>query len=47
MAATYRWKIEKPFEIASLLFKTVSHPCHIARNFGYAPTLRVPGGEWF
>lgn len=47
ISATYRWKIDKPFEIASLLFKAVSHPAHIARNFGYAPQLTVPGSDWF
>ena len=47
IAATYRWKIDKPFEIASLMFKAVSHPAHLARNFGYAPQLKVPGSDWF
>jgi hypothetical protein len=47
IAASYRWKIDKPFEIASIMFRTASHPAHIARNFGYAPQLVVPGSEWF
>jgi hypothetical protein len=47
ISVSYRWKIDKPFEIASLLFKAVSHPGHICRNFGYAPQLRIPGDDWF
>lgn len=47
ISVTYRWKIDKPFEIASILFKAVAHPGHIARNFGYAPQMRVPGEDWF
>jgi hypothetical protein len=47
ISVTYRWKIDKPFEISSLLFKSVSHPAHIARNFGYAPQMRIPGDNWF
>jgi len=47
IAASYRWKINKPFEIASIMFRTASHPAHIARNFGYAPQLVIPGDDWF
>ncbi len=47
IAASYRWKINKPFEIASIMFRTASHPCHIARNFGFCPQLIIPGNEWF
>jgi hypothetical protein len=47
ISVSYRWKIDKPIEIASILFKAVSHPAHIARNFGYAPQMRVPGEDWF
>lgn len=47
ISVSYRWKIDKPIEIASILFKAVSLPSHIARNFGYAPQMRVPGEDWF
>lgn len=47
ISVSYRWKIDKPIEIASLLFKAVAHPAHIARNFGYAPQMRLPGEDWF
>lgn len=47
ISVSYRWKIDKPIEISSILFKAVSHPAHIARNFGYAPQMRVPGEDWF
>lgn len=47
ITVNYRWKIDKPIEIASILFKAVAHPAHIARNFGYAPQMRVPGEDWF
>ncbi len=47
ISVTYRWKIDKPIEIASILFKAVSHPAHLARNFGYAPQMTVPGEDWF
>jgi hypothetical protein len=47
ISATYRWKIAKPFEIASILFRAVSHPAHLARNFGYAPQIALPGNDWF
>lgn len=47
ISVAYRWKIDKPIEVAALLFKAVSHPAHIARNFGYAPQVQIPGEEWF
>jgi hypothetical protein len=47
ISVSYRWKIDKPIEISSILFKAVAHPAHIARNFGYAPQMRVPGEDWF
>jgi hypothetical protein len=47
ISVAYRWEIDKPIEIASILFKAVAHPAHIARNFGYAPQMRVPGEGWF
>lgn len=47
ISVTYRWKIDKPIEIASILFKAVSHPAHLARNFGYSPQMTVPGNDWF
>lgn len=47
IAVCHRWKIDKPIEIASMLFKTVRHPAHIARNFGYATQMNVPGDDWF
>lgn len=47
VAATYRWVIDKPIDVASVLFKAVSHPGHLARNFGYTPNLAIPGDEWF
>lgn len=47
IAATYRWVIDKPIDVASVLFKAVSHPAHLARNFGYIPNLAIPGDNWF
>lgn len=47
VAATYRWVIDKPIDVASVLFKAVSHPAHLARNFGYTPNLAIPGDDWF
>jgi len=47
IAVSYRWKIDKPIEIASILFKAVSHPAHLCRNFNYAPNMMIPGEEWF
>jgi hypothetical protein len=47
IAASYKWKIDKPFDIASIMFRSVSHPAHIARNFGFAPQLVIPGDQWF
>lgn len=47
ISVCYRWKIDKPIEVASILFKAVSSPCHLIRNFGYAPQMRVPGEDWF
>lgn len=47
ISATYRWVVDKPIEVASVLFKSVSHPAHLARNFGYMPNLAIPGDKWF
>lgn len=47
ISATYRWKVEKPIEIASILFRLCGHPAHLARNFGYNPKLSFPGTDWF
>lgn len=47
IAISYKWKIDKPIEIASILFKAVSHPCHLARNMSYSPQMMVPGDDWF
>jgi hypothetical protein len=46
-AATFKWAIKKPIEVASLLFKTASHPAHIIRNFQTAPKLLIPGHDFF
>lgn len=46
IAATYKWVIDKPIDVASILFKAVSHPAHLARNFGYTPNLAIPGDDW-
>lgn len=46
ISATYRWLIDKPIDVASVLFKAVSHPAHLARNFGYSPNLVIPGDDW-
>lgn len=47
IAVSYRWKIQKPIEIASIMFRACSHPAHIAKNFGYAPQMVLPGDDWF
>lgn len=47
ISSTYRWIINKPLDIASILFKAVGHPAHLARNFGYSPNLAIPGDSWF
>jgi len=47
LAVAYRWKIDKPLDVARIMFKAVSHPAHIARNFGKAPQLVQPGEGWF
>jgi len=47
LAVAYRWQIDKPLDVARIMFKAVSHPAHIARNFGYAPQIREPGEGWF
>jgi len=47
LAVAYRWYIDKPLDVARIMFKAVSHPAHIARNFGYAPQIREPGEAWF
>lgn len=46
LSSTYKWVIDKPIDVASVLFKAVSHPAHLARNFGYSPNLAIPGSEW-
>jgi len=47
LAVAYRWQIDKPLDVARIMFKAVSHPAHIARNFGFAPQIREPGEAWF
>jgi hypothetical protein len=47
ISVSYRWIIDKPLEVSRIMFKAVSHPAHIARNFGIAPQVVSPGNDWF
>jgi hypothetical protein len=47
LSVGYRWTIDKPMEMAKIMFRAVSHPAHIARNFGMAPQAVKPGKNWF
>lgn len=43
----YKWTINKPIEIASLIFRAVPHPAHFAKFFGTPQSEATPGDKIF